>query len=215
MRPDKLRAIVCGGILVCTMASPALLRAQEQEKGQSDKAADKSPATPPSTDSTDANANPTPDQLLKVPVTTLAPGDVDIRPKLHLPVADDQAAERGMQSFASFNCVGCHMGNGGGGMGPALSNHAFIYGSAPENIFLSIYQGRPNGMPAWGTILPEDAIWDLVAYIKNLSDAPKSQWGSTTSDSSPDIEQVPLEVKAVPNPWQYTQKFSKGQNPQQ
>jgi cytochrome c oxidase cbb3-type subunit 3 len=215
MRPNKLKgAIVCGGMLVVMMASPLLLRAQEQEKVQPDKTADKSPAAPPPTNPTNANA-PTPDQLMKVPVTTLAPGDVDIRPKLQTPPVDEQAAERGMQNFASFNCVGCHMGNGGGGMGPALSNHAFIYGSAPENIFLSIYQGRPNGMPAWGTVLPEDAIWDLVAYIRNLSAAPMSQWGATTSSSSPDIEQVPLEIKAVPNPWQYTQKFSKGQNPQQ
>ena len=41
------------------------------------------------------------------------------------------------------------------GMGPALSEGQFIYGSSPANLFLSIYQGRPNGMPAWGEILPE------------------------------------------------------------
>lgn len=215
MCANRLRvAIGCGGMLVCMVTSPLLLSAQEKAQSAADaKPADKSPAAPPLTNPTDS-ALPTLDQLMKVPVTTLAPGDVDIRPKLQPPAADDQSAERGMQNFASFNCVGCHMGNGGGGMGPALSNHAFIYGAAPENIFLSIYQGRPNGMPAWGTVLPEDAIWDLVAYIGNLSDAPTSQWGSTTSSSSPDIEQVPLETKAVPNPWQYTQKFSKGQNPQ-
>jgi cytochrome c oxidase cbb3-type subunit 3 len=118
-------------------------------------------------------------------VSGLTPGAVEARPKLTPPPADEKAAERGMENFAAFNCVGCHMGNGGGGMGPALSNHAFIYGSSPENIFLSIYQGRPNGMPAWGTVLPEDSIWDLVAYIKNLSNAPVKQWGSTTSPDSP------------------------------
>lgn len=212
MRHDTLRvAIVCGGMLACVVVSPSDLSAQE--KAQS-AAADKSPSAPPPINPKNASTLPTADDLMKVPVTTLAPGGVDIRPKLQLPTADDEAAERGMQNFASFNCVGCHMGNGGGGMGPALSNHAFIYGGAPENIFLSIYQGRPNGMPAWGTMLPEDAIWDMVAYIRNLSNAPVSQWGSTTSSSSPDIEQVPLETKAVSNPWQYTQKFSKGQNPQ-
>lgn len=56
--------------------------------------------------------------------------------------------------------VGCHAANGGGGMGPALSEGRFIYGSNPANLFLSIYQGRPNGMPAWGEILPESTIWE-------------------------------------------------------
>ncbi|HVZ04842.1 c-type cytochrome [Hyphomicrobium sp.] len=174
------------------------------------------PEAPPPTSSSDAGMSTiSPEQLLKVPVSGLTPGAVDARPKLNLPPIDEKAAQRGMENFASFNCVGCHMGNGGGGMGPALSNHAFIYGSSPENIFLSIYQGRPNGMPAWGTVLPEDAIWDLVAYIKNLSNAPVSQWGSTVSSTSPAIEQVPVEIKAGANPWQYTQKFSKGQKPQE
>jgi hypothetical protein len=63
--------------------------------------------------------------------------------------------------------------------------------------------------------LPEDAIWDLVAYIKNLSNAPVAEWGTTTSSSSPAIEQVPIQIKASANPWQYTQKFSKGQKPQE
>ena len=39
---------------------------------------------------------------------------------------------------------------GGGGIGPPLMDDRWIYGSAPENIYASIVQGRPNGMPAWG-----------------------------------------------------------------
>ena len=57
----------------------------------------------------------------------------------------------------------------------------FVYGSAPENIFLTIYQGRPNGMPAWGGVLPDTIIWDLVTYIGNLSNEPDTQWGTTVS----------------------------------
>ena len=73
------------------------------------------------------------------------------RRRIANPLAQDpQAATRGMQDFIQFNCVGCHAPNAGGGMGPALSEGRFIYGSSPANLFLSIYQGRPNGMPTWG-----------------------------------------------------------------
>ena len=69
-------------------------------------------------------------ELLRVPVSGLVPG-------CHRHPAqtsdsgkgDPPAAQRGMKAFKAFNCVGCHMGNGGGGMGPALSQRDFIYGS--------------------------------------------------------------------------------------
>lgn len=198
------------GLLMIAISLSTSAFAQEKPNGQTDN-----PQAPPSPTSSADDPAVSPEQLLKVPVSGLTPGAVEARPKITPPPLDEKAAQRGMDNFASFNCVGCHMGNGGGGMGPALSNHAFIYGAAPENIFLSIYQGRPNGMPAWGTVLPESSIWDLVAYIKNLSAAPTTEWGTTTSNSSPAIEQVPVEIKASPNPWQFTQKFSEGQKPQE
>ena len=109
-------------------------------------------ATPGASAPFSASANP----ILHVPVSGLHPGNVSFAPKINNPLAQDpQAATRGMQDFNQFNCVGCHAGNGGGGMGPALSEGQFIYGSTPANLFLSIYQGRPNGMPAWGELLPE------------------------------------------------------------
>jgi cytochrome c oxidase cbb3-type subunit 3 len=202
-----------GLVALFAATSANLLMAQDQlnpSPQANDNSNDNKPAL---TTPKEAGEMPTPENLLKVPITTLTPGAIDVRPKLKHPPLDQAAAERGMSNFASFNCVGCHMGNGGGGMGPSLSDRFFIYGAEPENIFLSIYQGRPYGMPAWGTILPDDAIWDLVAYIKNLSDAPVTQWGTTVSKSSPAIEQVPIEFKAAADPWHYTQKFSKGQKP--
>ncbi len=153
-------------------------------------------------------------KLLQVPVTTLAPGGINARPTIKTPpISDPAAAQRGLQAFNAFNCVGCHMGNGGGGMGPALSNKFFIYGDEPENIYLSIAQGRPNGMPVWGSVLPEPVIWDLVAYIKSISKAPTPEWGTTVSATSPEIQQVPAEDKQTASPWDYTESFTKGQKP--
>jgi cytochrome c oxidase cbb3-type subunit III len=151
--------------------------------------------------------------MLEVPLNTIIPGAVSVQPNIKIPTMDDAAAQRGMKAFTAFNCVGCHMGNGGGGMGPALSNRFFIYGSEPQNIYLSIVQGRPKGMPAWGALLPDEIVWDIVAYVKRISDAPVTQWGTTVSAGSPQIEQVPAELQTTINPWQYTQKFSNGQRP--
>lgn len=152
--------------------------------------------------------------LLQAPVTHLFPGAVNPMSPIRNPVAHDpKAADRGMRYFTSFNCSGCHAANGGGGMGPSLSNGTFIYGSTPANIFLSIYQGRPKGMPAWGGSLPEAVIWDLVAYIQNLSNQPNPQWGRTTSAEALKIEQVPAGTIHSVQPWQHTQPFSSGQKP--
>lgn len=155
-----------------------------------------------------------PSDLLDVPATSLIPGDIEISTGVENPGAGDAgSAQRGMKYFADFNCSGCHAANGGGGMGPALSNRSFIYGDEPGQIYLSIAQGRPAGMPAWGTVLPKPVIWDLVTYIRSISRAPNPQWGSTTSLEAFDIEQVPAEFKQTPDPWKYTEPFSFGQEP--
>jgi cytochrome c oxidase cbb3-type subunit III len=160
--------------------------------------------------------NGRPGVFMQVPVTHLFPGAQPSSPAIKNPAqGDPKALERGMTYYVSLNCVGCHAPNGGGGMGPALSNSLFIYGSQPENIYLSIYQGRPNGMPAWGSVLPDSVIWDLVTYIGKISNEPTHQWGRTFSASplSPNVEQVPSEQVSTSDPWSSTKGFSFGQKP--
>ena len=155
-------------------------------------------------------------QFLKVPLVKNIPGAIAPPPSIKNPAANDPAAaERGMQYFVKFNCVGCHAANGGGGMGPALSNTFFKFGSNPANIFVVISHGMPLGMPSWGGVLPEQAIWDLVAYIQSISNAPKEQWGTTVSPAAdmPAIQQVPAEFKQTATPWQFTEPFGNGQAP--
>ena len=47
-----------------------------------------------------------------------------------------------------MNCTGRHF-NGGGGIGPALMSGHWRYGGRIDQIYASIAQGRPNGMPSW------------------------------------------------------------------
>jgi cytochrome c oxidase cbb3-type subunit III len=74
----------------------------------------------------------------------------------------------GKRLYSAFNCVGCHS-HGGGGMGPALMDDQWIYGSRPENIFNTIVEGRPNGMPAWRNKITDEQVWQLVAYVQSMN----------------------------------------------
>ena len=78
------------------------------------------------------------------------------------------AISEGQRLFGWYNCAGCHA-NGGGGMGPPLMDDRWIYGSSPENIYNTIVQGRPNGMPSFAGKIPTAQVWMLVAYVRSLS----------------------------------------------
>ena len=45
----------------------------------------------------------------------------------------------------------------------------WIYGSEPDQIYSTIVQGRPNGMPAFGARIPRQQVWQLVAFVRSLS----------------------------------------------
>ncbi len=79
-----------------------------------------------------------------------------------------QAIEQGKQLYIKMNCAGCHAYNGQGNMGPDLTDTYWRYGGLPAEIYQSIAQGRPQGMPSWGRALPPEDIWKLVAYIHSF-----------------------------------------------
>ena len=99
------------------------------------------------------------------------------------PFAGNQVAlVEGRRLFIWYNCYGCHGGHGGGGMGPSLRDPVWLYGGDPAHIYASISEGRGKGMPAWGTKIPEEQIWKIVAYI-----------GSLRTPNEPDPPLVPPE----------------------
>lgn len=102
-------------------------------------------------------------------MSALVPGPAIPDPQVHTFYEDNAyAIAQGKLLFSYFNCVGCHA-NGGGGMGPALMDDRWIYGSDPEDIFATIVEGRPNGMPSFGGRIPADRIWWIAAYVRSLS----------------------------------------------
>jgi len=79
-----------------------------------------------------------------------------------------QGLADGKRLFDWFNCSGCHA-QGGGDKGPALMDDKWLYGSEPENIVASILEGRPNGMPAFGSRVNEAQAWQLAAYVRSMA----------------------------------------------
>jgi cytochrome c oxidase cbb3-type subunit 3 len=146
--------------------------------------------------------------LLRVPVTGIYPGGAPtgLNPAMQNPLANDpDAVQRGMKDFDVFNCSGCHAANAGGGMGPSLSNDLWIYRSSPANIYLTIVQGRSAGMPAFGAMLPDRTVWELVAYIQSIGEKPGSTFGTTTSVDIPQTEQVAAGQVQTATPWDTTE----------
>jgi cytochrome c oxidase cbb3-type subunit 3 len=91
------------------------------------------------------------------------------------------ALSQGKSLFRKMNCSGCH-GQGGGGMGPALMDDKWSYGSEPANIYATIVQGRPNGMPAFGGHLTNEQVWQLVAYVRSMSGQVREDAAPSRSD---------------------------------
>jgi cytochrome c oxidase cbb3-type subunit III len=92
------------------------------------------------------------------------------------------ALSQGKTLFRWFNCSGCHSA-GGGGMGPPLMDDEWRYGNNAEDIYKTIMEGRPNGMPAFRGKISDDQAWQLVAYVRSMSGWARKDAAPGRSDS--------------------------------
>jgi len=105
-----------------------------------------------------------------VRVGQLEPGAPQQNASVRSPYQDNAwGIGEGKRLYGAYNCAPCHGANGGGAIGPPLMDEKWIYGSAPEQIFNTIVQGRPNGMPSFAGKIPTPQVWELVAYVRSLS----------------------------------------------
>lgn len=77
--------------------------------------------------------------------------------------------EAGKKIFQT-NCVACHMADGGGGIGPNLTDDYWILGGSINKIFATISEGGRDGkgMVAWKAALQPEEIAQVASYIKTL-----------------------------------------------
>ena len=81
---------------------------------------------------------------------------------------DSAAAREGGVLYQQMNCADCHGYDLRGGMGPNLRDRYWRYGGSPAEIYKTLWEGRPQGMPAWGRALPPEQLWKLVTYIESF-----------------------------------------------
>ncbi len=63
-------------------------------------------------------------------------------------------------------CASCHAANGGGGIGPNLTDKFWLHGNAPMQMKTVIENGVvEKGMAAWKDQLGSQLITELVAYL--------------------------------------------------
>lgn len=81
---------------------------------------------------------------------------------------DDATRQLGQTTFTTM-CASCHAADGGGGIGPNLTDAHYIHGGRPLEIMRTIVEGvAAKGMPAWGKILKPDQIEAVAGYVIHL-----------------------------------------------
>ncbi|UPT71136.1 MAG: c-type cytochrome [Flavobacterium sp. JAD_PAG50586_2] len=84
-------------------------------------------------------------------------------------LADAASLAKGKTIFAA-NCAACHRADGGGQIGPNLTDEHWIFGGSIKNLFHTITNGGRDGkgMVAWKASLKPTEIQEVASYILSL-----------------------------------------------
>jgi cytochrome c oxidase cbb3-type subunit 3 len=94
-------------------------------------------------------------------------GPVDVAALLAL-AADEEALEEGEEAYAKY-CAACHAADGGGMIGPNLTDDHWLHGGTIDSIHTVIAEGvLAKGMPAWGKMLSPAQVDQVTAYVWSL-----------------------------------------------
>jgi cytochrome c oxidase cbb3-type subunit 3 len=87
------------------------------------------------------------------------------------PSTDPAVLASGQQTYAKL-CAPCHRADGGGLVGPNLTDNYWIHGSNYVDTVKVIWDGVPaKGMITWKTMLKPDQIQSVASYIYTLRGA--------------------------------------------
>ena len=86
----------------------------------------------------------------------------------NVPMPDANGIKAGQRLFDA-NCVACHLKDGGGSVGPNLTDDYWIHKGSLNNIYNIIKVGYPDkGMQAWSGQFSPKEISFLAGFIKSL-----------------------------------------------
>jgi len=87
------------------------------------------------------------------------------------------------------NCVACHMADGGGGIGPNLTDPNWILGGGIKNIFKTLVEGGRDGkgMISWKSTLKPSEMQQVASYVLTFQGTtpanPKAAEGDVWTDT--------------------------------
>ncbi|GAB5564506.1 MAG: cbb3-type cytochrome c oxidase N-terminal domain-containing protein [Winogradskyella sp.] len=100
------------------------------------------------------------------------------------------------KSIFETNCVACHMADGGGGIGPNLTDKHWILGGGIKNVFRTISEGGRDGkgMVAWKANLKPLEMAQVASYVLQFEGTtpanPKAAEGDIWVDESATTEET-------------------------
>jgi cytochrome c oxidase cbb3-type subunit III len=84
---------------------------------------------------------------------------------------DPATTAKGKETFVS-TCAPCHRADGGGNIGPNLTDAYWIHGGKPTEILRTVTEGVPSkGMPTWAPQLGQDRVLSVVAFVLSMRDS--------------------------------------------
>lgn len=109
------------------------------------------------------------------------------------PVSSEAELAAGKQTFEQI-CMACHAMDGGGGVGPNLTDEYWIHGPHISDLMRIVTNGVPEkGMAAWGSQLSDDEIRQVASYVLSLQGSqpaePKDPQGLPYAEGRPAFEQ--------------------------
>ncbi len=117
---------------------------------------------------------------------------------------DDAAALASGKQVYDNNCAQCHRPDGGGSIGPNLTDEYWIHGGSIQNIFTTIKVGVPaKGMISWEPLLSPEQMQNVASYIMTLSGTnppnPKAPQGEVYApeDNQPEETEMPDSVSVT------------------
>ena len=106
------------------------------------------------------------------------------------------------EKIFTMNCVVCHMADGGGGIGPNLTDKYWILGGGIKNVFRTISEGGRDGkgMVAWKNSLKPVEMAQVASYLLQFQGTepadPKAPEGEIWEDpDAPEEEKIIEQAK--------------------
>ncbi|TYP74265.1 cbb3-type cytochrome c oxidase N-terminal domain-containing protein [Aquimarina intermedia] len=92
-------------------------------------------------------------------------------------ILTDPADLKAGKAVFESNCVACHKADGGGGIGPNLTDAYWILGGGIKNVFNTISEGGRDGkgMVAWKQILKPAEMAQVSSYVLSLNGTTPSE----------------------------------------